>query len=245
MLTRIPLVFLIILAFWAAGELHAQISNPIAQPIVKGGLRVEIRDVARLPDTRGLYPADRDAAGWARVSYVRDLADGRRFANDSRGFLYLLDRDNQPSLYADVAAAFSFGIYDSLQSGFIGFEFHPEFAQNGLFYTVHGERATGNPATPHFIPRGFTQADVTFHSVVTEWHATNSAANVFEGTRRELLRVGHVVEFFRHTHRPPWVQPDGGARRPRLRPALHERERFRIQQWRWAECEQARPDAAP
>jgi hypothetical protein len=132
------------------------------------------------------------------VSYVRDLADGRRFANDSRGFLYLLDGDNQPSLYADVAAAFSLGFYGSLQSGFIGFEFHPEFAKNGLFYTVHGERAEGNPAAPHFIPPGFTQADVTFHSVVTEWHATNPAASVFEGTHRELLRAGHVVEFFRH-----------------------------------------------
>ena len=75
------------------------------------------------------------------VSYVRDLADGRRFANDSRGFLYLLDRDNRPSLYADVGAAFPLSFYGGLASGFIGFEFHPEFAQNGLFYTAHVERA--------------------------------------------------------------------------------------------------------
>jgi len=194
----VPLVILIVLAFWAAGAMHAQINNPIAEPIVKRGLSVEIREVARLPDTRGLYPADQDAAGWARVSYVRDLADGRRFANDSRGFLYLLDRDNRPSVYADIAAAFSLSFYGSLQSGFIGFEFHPEFAQIGLFYTAHVERATGNPATPHFIPPGFTQADVTFHSVITEWRATNPAANVFEGARRELLRVGHVVDNIRH-----------------------------------------------
>ena len=192
---RTPLVILIVLAFWNVGVMHAQISNPIAEPVAKGGLSVEIRDVARLPDTRGLYPADQDAAGWARVSYVRDLLDGRRFANDSRGFLYLLDLDNRPSLYADVAAAFELSFYGSLESGFIGFEFHPDFGQNGLFYTTHGERATGNRATPHFIPPGFTEADVTFHSVITEWRATNPAANVFEGTRRELLRVGQVVEF--------------------------------------------------
>jgi len=198
MRVRAPFVILVLLALWAASAVHAQIDNPIAAPIVKRGLNVEVRDIARLPDTRGLYPADQDAAGWARVSYVRDLPDGRRFANDSRGFLYLLDGDNQPSLYADVAAAFSLGFYGSLQSGFIGFEFHPEFAQNGLFYTVHGERAVGNPATLHFIPPGFTQSDVAFHSVITEWRATNPAASVFEGTRRELLRAGHVVEFFRH-----------------------------------------------
>ena len=49
------------------------------------------------------------------------------------------------------------------------------------------------PATPNFIPPGFTQKDVTHHNVITEWHATNPAANTFEGTRRELLRVAHVV----------------------------------------------------
>src|SRR5450631_4672888 len=68
-------------------------SNPLPDPIVKRGIAVEVRDLARLPDTRGLRPADQDVApaAWARVSYVRDLPDGRRFANDSRGLLYLID----------------------------------------------------------------------------------------------------------------------------------------------------------
>jgi hypothetical protein len=82
-----PLVIVVLLALWTAGAIHAQIANPIPAPIEKRGLAVEIRDVVRLPDTRGLRPADQDVspAGWARVSYVRDLPDGRRFANDSRG----------------------------------------------------------------------------------------------------------------------------------------------------------------
>ncbi len=54
------------------------------------------------------------------------------------------------------------------------------------------------PRTPDFIPPGFTAAEVTFHNVITEWHATNPAASTFEGTRRELLRVGHVVDFLFH-----------------------------------------------
>jgi len=197
---RMPFIFVMLLALWTAGAIHAQISNPILAPVEKRGLMVEISDVVRLPDTRGLRPADQDVspAGWARVSYVRDRPDGRRFANDSRGLLYLLDRNNQPSVYANVAAAFPFAVYNRLESGFIGFDFHPEFARNGLFYTVHGERAPGNPATPNFIPPGFTPADVTYHNVITEWHATNPAANTFEGTRRELLRVGHVVANLTH-----------------------------------------------
>ena len=200
MRTSLPLVMLLFLAICAVGAMQAQIGNPIPAPIVKRGLTVEIKDVVRLPDTRGLRPADQDVvpAGWARVSYVRDLPDGRRFANDSRGLLYLLDRNNQPSVYANVAAAFPLAVYNRLESGFIGFDFHPEFARNGLFYTVHAERAMGNPATPNFIPPGFTLADVIHHDVITEWRSTRPAANTFDGTRRELLRVAQVVQNLTH-----------------------------------------------
>src|SRR5262245_6672764 len=97
-------------------------SNPIPEPITKRGLAVQISDVARLPDTRALRPADQDVApnACARVSYVRDLPDGRRFANDSRGFLYLIGANNQPQVYADVQSIFPLWV-KRLESGFIGF----------------------------------------------------------------------------------------------------------------------------
>jgi hypothetical protein len=136
-------------------------------------------------------------AGWARVSYVRDLPDGRRFANDSRGFLYRIDT-GEPKVYLDLREAFPYAVYNRLESGFIGFDFHPEFARNGLFYTVHGERAAGNPKTPDFIPPGYTAEDVTYHNVITEWRAEDPSADTFSGTRRELLRVAHVVQNFSH-----------------------------------------------
>ena len=199
--TRMRLVIVLLVAIWTAGASQAQItSNPIPAPIAKRGLAVEIKDLVRLPDTRGIRPADQDVspAGWARVSFVRDLPDGRRFANDSRGFLYLIGSNNQLQVYADVAAVFPNAVYNRLESGFIGFVFHPEFARNGLFYTVHAERGPGNPKTPDFIPPGFTLKDVTYHNIITEWHATNPAANVFEGTRRELLREAHVVANLTH-----------------------------------------------
>jgi Glucose / Sorbosone dehydrogenase len=194
-------IVILLLAICAAAGLHAQITaNPIPTPIVKRGLAVEIRDLVRLPDTRGIRPVTEDVSptGWARVSYVRDLPDGRRFTNDSRGLLYLMGSDNEPRVYANVAALFPNAVYNRLESGFIGFVFHPEFARNGLFYTVHAERAAGNPKTPDFIPPGFALKDVTYHNVITEWHATNPAAAVFEGTRRELLREAHVVANLTH-----------------------------------------------
>ena len=191
----------LVLPLAVAAALDAQItSNPIPQPIEKRGIAVEIRDLVRLPDTRGLRPLTEDVnpAGWARVSFVRDAPDGRRFANDSRGRLYLLEGSNPPAVWADVAATFPFAVYNRLESGFIGFDFHPEFARNGLFYTIHAERAAGNPARPDFIPPGFTAADVNFHNVITEWRAANPAARAFQGTRRELLRVAHIVQTLTH-----------------------------------------------
>src|SRR5262245_18855701 len=132
-------------------------NNPIPEPIVKRGIAVEVRDVARLPDTRELRPADQDVApnAWARVSFVRDLPDGRRFANDSRGLLYRIDSNNQPHVYADVGKTFPLSVYKRLSSGFIGFVFHPEFATNGLWYTVHSEYGPGNPKPLDFIPPGY------------------------------------------------------------------------------------------
>jgi hypothetical protein len=192
--------FVAVLIGWTV-VVHAQItSNPIAAPIVKRGIAVEIQELVRLPDTRGIRPADQDVspAGWARISYVRDLPDGRRFVNDSRGLLYLIGPNNQLQVYTNIAAIFPNAIYNRLESGLIGFTFHPDFARNGLFYTAHAERAAGNPKTPDFIPPGFALKDVTYHNVITEWHATNPASNVFEGTRRELLREAHVVQNLTH-----------------------------------------------
>jgi glucose/arabinose dehydrogenase len=200
---------LIFAALIVGAALHAQTAapppstqkiNPIAAPVEKRGLRVELRDLVRLPDTRAMLAAGQDVnpAGWARVSFVRDLPDGRRMANDSRGLMYLLGDKGQTSVYLNIAPLFPHAIYGRLESGLIGFDFHPEFAKNGLFYTVHSERAPGNPAKPDFIPPGYTEKDVTYHNIITEWHATNPSANTFQGTRRELVRIAHAVQNLSH-----------------------------------------------
>ena len=137
---------IVVLAIWTIGAADGPItSNPIPEPIVKRGLAVEVKELVRLPDTRGLRPADQDIApeGWARVSYVRDLPDGRRFANDSRGLLYLIDANNQPHVYADVAAAFPLETYKRLESGFIGFVFHRNSRRTACFTPCIARRGRG------------------------------------------------------------------------------------------------------
>ena len=85
---------------------------------------------------------------------------------------------------------------------------------------------------------------MTYHNIITEWHATNPAANTFAGTRRELLREAHVVANLTHPMGTAEFNPDRQARRCRLRAALHQRQRSRIQQRRRAKREYGEPDAA-
>jgi hypothetical protein len=194
-----PVVALVLSALSIAPLLHAQITeNPLPNPVDKQGLRVAVRDVARLPRTDDLLPDDQDQAGFARVSFYRETADGRRFANDSRGFIYRLRDGAEPELYLDFHTLYPRAFYNRIESGLIGFEFHPEFADNGLFYTVHAESAQGNPATVDFTPPDYTPGDANYHNVITEWQADDPSAGRFAGTRRELLRVAHIVESLSH-----------------------------------------------
>ena len=76
------------------GELGSIISNQVDAPF-SSTISGNAYKIASSP--RGIrYPTfpHNDKAGWARVNYVRDLPDGRRFANDSRGFLYRIDPSN-------------------------------------------------------------------------------------------------------------------------------------------------------
>ena len=116
-------------------------------------------------------------------------------------------------MYANVAEEFPFAIYNRLESGFIGFDFHPEFAKNGLFYTVHGERAMGNPAKLNFIPPGYTRKGRDVHNVITEWPVKNPAANTFDGTRATVACRSRRHEPHASV-RVCRLQPDGEARNP-------------------------------
>src|SRR5882757_830537 len=101
---KVPFVIVPLIALGLAGTAAAQItSNPLPEKIVKKGIAVELKDYVRLPDTRGKHGEDDvTPSGWARVSFVKDAPDGRRFANDSRGYLYTIDASNQTHVYADV-----------------------------------------------------------------------------------------------------------------------------------------------
>ncbi len=188
------------------GQLVGPISNPIPSPIVKTGLSVTIQDWARLPNTLGAIGGKPDRINTeTRINFLRQAPDGRFFVNDLRGQLYVLGEGNIPSLYVDLDQEGN-SLYPNmnfdtgLASGFTTYEFHPEFEANGIFYTLHSERVSGSSATPTWVvpDAAETGNSVKFHSVITEWTASDPANNTWDGTRREMARFGFTAERLFH-----------------------------------------------
>ena len=118
------------------------------------------------------------------------------FVVDQDGKVWVLDLAASPverSLFHDVGALmvplgiFGPGTYD--ERGLLGMAFHPDFADNGLFYLFSSEPVGSGAADFSSMPAE-TVADHL--SVITEWRVLDPAApsmTVDAGSRRVLLRV--------------------------------------------------------
>ena len=190
-------IIMSLLAIVAAGPVAAQIANnPIPAPVEKRGLAVEIVEQARLPDTRGNRPADQDVkpAGWARINYVRDLPDGRGFADNSRGFLYRIDSNNQPQVYANLAETFPLSVYNRLSSGYV-----PALPGKGRDLRIH-DTATNGLVTldPGPVARiyvcGITPYDATHMGHAATYIAFDLVQRVWLDTKRQVHYVQNVTD---------------------------------------------------
>lgn len=167
---------------------YAQITNPIPEKIEKSKFAVGLQEIVQIP-TSGT------TGGIARLNFLTHPSDGskRLFVNDMRGKLYVIS-NNKASLYMNfrdlVCSGFS---YESSQQGFSYFAFHPEFAKNGIFYTVHSAEKNNIipdfPVTKRIFDNQNHTIESTHHDVILEWKATNPADNTFRGTFREILRI--------------------------------------------------------
>lgn len=152
----------------------------------------------------------------ARINFMRDEPGGRRFfVNDQNGPLYIIDKKTrQITTYLDFnGLAGRPGLFARLTyernfaTGLTNFIFDPDYARNGVFYTIHMEDPTTEaPAEPKAgvvpglelsgyrttaaveapMPPG---ARITRESVLIEWTDRDITNTTFEGTARELLRV--------------------------------------------------------
>lgn len=169
--------------------------DPIPEDPRPTDLALTLREVVQFPASQPFPPTtDARLVRRARINFFGELPDGsgRMYTPDLNGNLYFT-RNGVPSVYLDVRAQFpDFFSGRGLGSGFGFVAFHPDFANNGKFYTTHSEAFTAlTTKTPDF-----TQANPVIQSIITEWTASNPGADTFEGTHREMLRIG----FFSFIH---------------------------------------------
>ncbi|WP_433868830.1 PQQ-dependent sugar dehydrogenase [Saccharopolyspora sp. CA-218241] len=191
------------------------ITDPIPEDPIPSRLGLVLEEYAQLPETEPTPPpTDERLMRHNRINFVGEVPDGsgRMYVPDLNGPLYLLEGDQQ-HVYLDFRERFEhFFSGRGMGSGFGFAAFHPEFADNGTFYTVHTEGeeaiATEEPTYPN-------QPDSVVQSVVTEWTAEDPSADVFRGTSREIFRFGfgsqvHAIQQidFNPTARPG--DPDYG-----------------------------------
>src|SRR5882724_2329096 len=179
-------------------------------------LTIEIKDYAAMPITGAVDGPGNSAGLLARINFLHEepragAAKRRLFVNDLNGPLYVVDKDTskittylnfnglagQPGIFRKLA------IDNLLASGFISFEFDPDYAHNGKFYTIHledpalpasnlpdnknfsGLNTSGYSVTPAINNTGATERE----AVLIEWTDTNVSNATFEGTARELMRL--------------------------------------------------------
>jgi glucose/arabinose dehydrogenase len=165
------------------------ITDPIPERPIVSGLALTLTEFVTVPPSDPPPTDDPRLKRWARINFLGEVPDrsGRLFVPDLNGKMYFIKRGT-PQEYLNVGATFSpdFWTKDGLGSGFGFVAFHPEFAKNGKFYTVHTEAGGAlGTKTPH-LP---AQDRTLVHGVLTEWTAADPAANTFSGTHREVLRL--------------------------------------------------------
>jgi glucose/sorbosone dehydrogenase len=175
---------------------------------------LELRDFVAMPIT-GLLDGQGQTDGMlARVNSLREDPAGRNrfFINDLNGPLYILDRGTKTfTTYLDFNGREGHrGLFHKLSfdSGFAGgltsVQFDPDYSRNGKFYTVHiedpslpGSNVPDNANLPALNLRGYattdpiqTPGDTQREGVLIEWTDSNPSDETFEGSARELMRIG-------------------------------------------------------
>jgi len=202
---------------FAIGIPAARAQYPSSFQIFKDGTAVGLQDYASLPlssRTTGTYPPQINFGNQlGRVNFLRSeptnapLAAARLFVNDLNRYLYILDKTSRTfTVYINFETVFpKFFNASGFACGFVTFVFDPDYANNHKFYTVHtenparsGSAAPTNGALAGLDVTGYSNTvavnppagSVALESVLIEWTDTDLNNATFEGTARELLRVG-------------------------------------------------------
>jgi hypothetical protein len=200
------------------GVIYGQATYPSGPQITKDGTAIALQDYASLPIsslTLSNYPPATNYAGQlSRLNFMHQeppnapLSSNRFFVCDLNRNLYILDRASKTfTTYINFEVVFPKFVNNvGYSAGLVTFAFDPDYANNHKFYTVHTENpAIAGSAQPSntFLPglnlTGYTTTavinppagTVARQTVLIEWTATSITNTTFQGTARELLRVGY------------------------------------------------------
>jgi hypothetical protein len=207
------------LACFLAAAPAAFAQYPTQSQIGKDGTAILLEDYATPPLSNATHSGANTSAidyklQLGRVTSLRaepanaPLAASRIFVNDQSGTIYILDTQTKkftPYLrFTDIFPKFASDKGNA--TGIVSITFDPAYAKNGKFYTVHtenpdlpGDATPVNAQLASLNVTGYTTTDavnppagaVHLQSVLVEWTDTNIHNFTFEGTARELLRVGY------------------------------------------------------
>ena len=192
------LIFTTLLCFYATSVgADEALSDPIPQKIAKGDIIVAVQDFVRVPRTEDSSSGNATNKAYARIQYIQPFGAtvGPLLINDTRGVLYLTDETGrEPSVFLDLREQ-DIGFYDAVfpnEMGVASIAFHPEFTILGApgfgrFYTAYSAHADSGTANYH-------DDDAASHeSVIREWIMYNPRGRVFQGTSREVFRIGEFA----------------------------------------------------
>jgi mono/diheme cytochrome c family protein len=187
-------------------------ASPVAAATPRPTL--ELADYAQMPITAD-NKGDNTRAQLARVNFLRDEPGGRRFfINDLNGPLYIFDKQTKTfAVYLDFNGLNGrpglfqkFNFERNFATGLTNVIFDPDYARNGVFYTIHledpstaappepktgvlpGLDLSGYKSTPAITVPTF-EGKIDREAVLIEWHDRNISNTTFEGTARELMRL--------------------------------------------------------
>jgi hypothetical protein len=186
--------------------------------VARAEITLRLTDYATAPKT-GATGSESDPLTFgnsiylSRINFMAEepgVDRNRMFVNDLNGPLYILNKTTKSfTEYLNFNGRGSEpGLFDRLwrdtgfATGLVTFQFDPDYANNGKFYTIHvesgntGSTTPSNANYPGFNTTGYgvttsvnSPGAASLRNVLVEWTDTNTANTTFEGTARELLRI--------------------------------------------------------
>lgn len=183
---QLSLATLVLFMVHSGLRAQQQVTNPIPESIEFSDLTLFLNNFTQIPTGTRNHADNRP-----RINLLKELPDGtgRYAVNDLNGYLYLIDSaTGEVSLYLDLWEHLEeFIDAPGKGTGFGGFAFHPEFKENGIFYTAQSEAAGSGDAD--FIP--IEDNGIALQWTLIRWIASTPSSNKFEGAYEEMARFDY------------------------------------------------------